>query len=99
MKQVTGGSKGTAREVDLHLKPGYQGKDAIERQAALFRSAMDSAARKGTRQIIFIHGAGSGRLREELLRILREEYPTAEYQDAPFSRYGYQSALLVTIKK
>jgi dsDNA-specific endonuclease/ATPase MutS2 len=87
------------REVDLHLRSGYSGTDAVERQIARFRGELESAVRRGDREIIFIHGVGSGRLREAIRQILSDNYPSFIFQDAPFSRYGYGGATLVTIKK
>lgn len=95
------GSSGRAgpREIDLHLKPAQAAADVIERQIARFRGELDGARRRGDREIVFIHGVGSGRLKEEIRRILKEEYPACLFQDAPFSRYGYGGATLVTIRK
>jgi DNA-nicking Smr family endonuclease len=87
------------REIDLHLKPAQSAADVIERQITRFRGELAGAVRRGDREIIFIHGVGSGRLKEEIRRILREEYPSCLFQDAPFSRYGYGGATLVTIRK
>jgi dsDNA-specific endonuclease/ATPase MutS2 len=60
---------------------------------------MNSAIRAGMREIVFIHGVGSGKLKEEIRRILAEEYPSCSFQDAPFSRYGFGGATLVAIGK
>lgn len=93
-------SAGTGtREVDLHLRSGYSQPDAIDRQLSRFRGELESAVRRGEREIIFIHGQGSGRLREEIRQILTDNYPSFIFQDAPFSRYGFGGATLVTIKK
>ncbi|MFZ2285429.1 MAG: Smr/MutS family protein [Bacteroidales bacterium] len=96
-KIVTGGA--VIREVDLHLRPGQSGAEAIGRQLAQFRGEMNSAIRSGLTEIIFIHGVGSGRLKEHIRSILTEEYPMCSFQDAPFSRYGFGGATLVTVKK
>ncbi len=87
------------REVDLHLGSGYSQPDAIERQLSRFRGELSSAVRRGDREIIFIHGQGTGRLREEIRQILTDKYPSFIFQDAPFSRYGFGGATHVTIKK
>lgn len=88
-----------AREVDLHLKKGYNSKDAIDRQLAMFRGELDNAMRTGVKEIIFIHGIGSSILKEELRRIISEDYPFCSYQDAPFSKFGFGGATLVTINR
>ncbi len=87
------------KEVDLHLKAGYNSDDGVERQIARFRSEIDSALRSGRKEIIFIHGIGSGKLKQELRRIVTEYYPTCSYQDASFSKYGFGGATLITINK
>ncbi|MCU0459228.1 MAG: hypothetical protein MUE37_09115 [Bacteroidales bacterium] len=80
------------REVDLHLPPGHSGTEALERQLVRFRGELNSAIRAGEKEIIFIHGAGSGRLREALRAAVAAEYPSCTCHDASFSRYGYNGA-------
>jgi dsDNA-specific endonuclease/ATPase MutS2 len=87
------------REIDLHLKPAQSVADVIERQITRFRGELEGAIRRGEKEIIFIHGVGSGRLKEEIRKILKEEYPACGFQDAPFSRYGYGGATLVSTRK
>ena len=94
-----GSRKGEAREVDLHLKSGYNSTDAIERQLARFRGELDNAVRTGLKEIIFIHGVGSGRLKDELRRTISDDYPSCSYHDASFSRYGFGGATVVVIGK
>lgn len=96
--RLRGDGKPKSKEVDLHMKSGYSGSDAIERQLARVRGEMDNAARSGLREIIFIHGVGSGKLKEELRRIITEHYPSYSYHDASFARYGYGAAT-VAVKK
>lgn len=87
------------RVIDLHLKAGYNSSDALDRQLARFRAELQSAMRAGEREIIFIHGSGSGKLKEELSRILATDYPSFSYYDAAFSRYGYGAAICVVINR
>lgn len=93
----SGGSK--IREIDLHLRPGQAGAEVKERQLARVRGELNSSIRAGAREIIFIHGSGSGRLREALRTLIATEYPSCTCHDAPFARYGYNGATTVTIKK
>ena len=88
-----------AREVDLHLPSGHAGPEALERQLARVRGELNSAIRAGEKEIIFIHGAGSGRLREALRGTVAAEYPFCACHDASFTRYGYNGATAVTIRK
>jgi hypothetical protein len=87
-----------SRVVDLHLKQGYSQGDALDRQIARFRGEMDSALRAGAGEIVFIHGAGLGKLKDEIRRIIAEEYPSCRCQDAPFGRYGVGGATMIIIK-
>lgn len=87
------------KAIDLHVKPGQAVAAIIERQITRFRGELVGAIGRGEKEIIFIHGVGSGRLKEELRRILKEEYPACTFQDAPFSIYGYGGATLVIIRK
>ena len=90
---------GVIREVDLHLPSGNAGPEALERQIARVRGELNSAIRAGEKEIIFIHGAGTGKLREALRDVISEEYPSCTCHDASFARYGYNGASEVTIKK
>src|SRR5512136_1058215 len=93
----TSGGRGV-RVVDLHLKAGYNQADAIERQLARFRGELDSAIRARAGEIVFIHGVGTGILKDELRRIVSSDYTSCGFQDAPFSRFGINGATLVVIK-
>jgi dsDNA-specific endonuclease/ATPase MutS2 len=96
---MTPSSGNKIREIDLHLKEGYNRPDAVDRQLARFRAELDSVVRTGLKEIIFIHGVGNGKLKQELRRILETSYKTCSYQDAPFNRFGFGGATLVIIKK
>ena len=96
---VPPGSGSGAREVDLHLPSGHAAAAALERQLARCRGELNSAVRAGEKEIIFIHGGGSGRLREALREIIAAEYPGCSCHDASFGRYGYNGATAVTIRK
>lgn len=87
------------REVDLHLRPGHTAGEALERQLLRFRGELNSAIRAGEAGVIFIHGVGSGKLREEIHAIIASDYPACSCHDAPFSRYGYNGATEVSIRK
>ena len=93
----SGGSKD--REIDLHLRPGQAGVEALERQLARVRGELNSSIKAGAREIVFIHGSGSGKLREALRAAIAAEYPSCTCHDAPFARYGYNGATIVTIRK
>lgn len=89
----------TAREVDLHLPSGQGGAESLGRQLARLRGEMNSAIRAGEKEIVFIHGVGTGRLREALLAIIKAEYPGCTCYDASFNTYGYKGATRVKTGK
>jgi len=96
---MAGRSAGVAREVDLHLPPGHGAAEALERQLARVRGELGSAIRAGEKEIIFIHGAGSGKLREAIYEVVAALCPSCSCYDAPFVKYGYNGATTVTIRK
>lgn len=101
--------KSTADEavVDLHadaildstaeMTPG----DIIQAQLARFTVALDGAIKGGggssPKRMVFIHGVGKGKLRYEIEKLLKREYPKLKYQDASFAEYGY-GAIMVFLK-
>lgn len=90
--------------VDLHIEKiarGYRNfapADSLRYQIDLFeRIIQQNRSHKGMK-IDFVHGSGTGTLRAELIKILHLKYAGFAYEDAPFSQYGYQGAIRVTIK-
>ena len=90
--------------VDLHIEKiarGYKSftpENIIDYQKNHFILTINRyRGRKGF-TIDFIHGVGRGVLRGELISILEKSYPGIQYSDAPFSIYGYQGAIRVTIR-
>lgn len=81
-------------EVDLHLEELVKNPSSvkewqkIEIQIDYFRACMNEAIEKKISEIVFIHGKGQGRLKEEL-RAACSAYPGVEYHDADFNRYGF----------
>jgi hypothetical protein len=80
-------------EIDLHtsVQPNSQSGptpgDLLTLQLDKFSRALNVAfmARK---ELIAIHGEGSGKLKNEIRRIAGEMFPDCEVMDAPFYRYG-----------
>lgn len=87
--------------VDLHadeLLPSTDGMSAgeiLEAQMSRFDIALSLAVKSGMHgRIVFIHGVGSGKLKYELLRRLRRDYPKLSWQDASFAEYGYGAIMV-----
>lgn len=89
------------REIDLHigeivdnsseLTPG----EIINIQLARFRTSLEGAIISKERSVVYIHGAGAGKLRHEIRRIIEREYTMCTYQDASFREYGYGATLVI----
>lgn len=90
-------------EIDLHAdslldsKSGMSASDILTYQLDTIRATMKSHSQRIGQKIVFIHGKGEGVLRNEMLKLLKREYPKAEIQDASFREYGF-GASLITIR-
>lgn len=81
-------------EVDLHIEnllPTHRGMsnaEIIDVQLRHFTKELDNAIRNNYYKIVFIHGVGKGRLREEIVAILKT-YTGVTYRYASYERYGW----------
>ena len=57
-------------------------------QLRYFQKELENAINGNFYKIVFIHGLGNGRLRQEILAILRN-YPELIVQDGSFKKYGF----------
>lgn len=87
--------------VDLHAQQiledtvGLSNGEIITAQLSRFRIALDLAIKSGKHgKIVFIHGVGSGKLKMEIQKILKSNYPKLASQDASFREYGYGAIML-----
>lgn len=62
--------------------------DTLLFQLNFARNVIFMASQKRVRRVVFVHGIGSGRLREELRRMIANEFPTVEYFDGDYQRFG-----------
>ncbi|WAC09486.1 Smr/MutS family protein [Dyadobacter pollutisoli] len=89
--------------VDLHIgkltqDSGKLSNDAIlKTQLETFESSLEMAIANGMEEITFIHGAGSGALKNELHRRLGKNQHVQYFKDAQKEKFGY-GATLVKIK-
>lgn len=100
--------KSTADEevMDLHAEAilnsteGLAPGEILQAQLARFTVALDGAVKGGTsspKRMVFIHGMGKGKLRYEIEKLLKRNYPKLRYQDASFAEYGY-GAIMIFLK-
>lgn len=86
--------KSLEKEVDLHIHElientnGLSNFEMLNIQLERVEKELDEAIAKHMKKIIFIHGVGNGRLRQEINSILKNTRGIT-YQDASFKEYGY----------
>ncbi len=82
-----------AIEVDLHIhhltddERGMDNYDMVNLQIDTARDKIEWAHRNNIPKLIFIHGVGTGVLRQEL-EFLLDRYDYLKYYDADFQKYG-----------
>jgi Smr domain len=92
-----------SRVVDLHIEKltdrfqHLSNADMITMQLAVFQQKFEDAIATGLDEITFIHGVGSGKLREEVHRVLAKHPNVDWFKDAQKEKFGY-GATLVRIK-
>lgn len=89
--------------VDLHIEKlvidtaGISNENIVKTQLSAFEANLENAIANGMEEITFIHGAGSGALKNELHRRLSKHKHVAYFKDALKDKFGY-GATLVKIK-
>ena len=89
--------------VDLHIEKiqkdfsGLSNEAILKIQLGTFEISLERAIANGMEEITFIHGSGSGVLRNELHRRLSKHQHVQFYKDAQKEKFGY-GATLVKIK-
>lgn len=82
------------KEVDLHIEElvddtaGLSNYEMLNIQLERVEKELDEAITKKMRKLIFIHGVGNGRLRQEIHSLLKKTGGLT-FQDAPYKDYGY----------
>ena len=81
-------------EVDLHIDElidsieGMTNNEMLQFQVNYFVTMLESAIVNKFFKIIFIHGVGNGKLKEEIRKVLKESYPFLKVYDASMAKYG-----------
>ncbi len=82
------------KEIDLHIEElvedfsGLSNAEMISIQLKHFSKEMDNAMKMHFRRVIFIHGVGNGKLKNEIRKELGN-YPGIAFKDADNRKYGY----------
>lgn len=80
-------------EVDLHIEElvedlrGLSNFQIVSIQIDAFHTALQNAIDKKAYSLVVIHGVGNGVLKNEICKIIKNEYGF-RYQDASLARYG-----------
>jgi len=86
--------KSLEKEVDLHIEElvdsikGMGSHEMLSVQLEHFEKELDEAILKGMKKIVFIHGVGNGRLKQEIIAILKT-IKGVTYQDGSYKDYGF----------
>lgn len=89
---------------DLHLEAFDTDKefandyDKLLFQLSCVREILRLANQKRVRKLVLIHGVGKGRLRNEIHTLLKQEYPSIEYLDGSYQKYGVGATELIIRK-
>ena len=96
--------KAPSHEVDLHIQKltdidpaTMSNTEMLKLQLQAFQDNLDRALATNMHEIIFIHGAGNGVLRNEIHKILSRNKLIKFYEDARKEKFGY-GATLVRLK-
>jgi hypothetical protein len=88
------------KEVDLHIEkltPHYakmNNAEMLTLQLDTFERYLDQAIAAGITELVFIHGVGNGKLRQEIHRRLSKHPHIRHYQDAKREKFGYGATLV-----
>jgi hypothetical protein len=86
--------KSLEKTVDLHINElvdrttGMSNFEMLNIQLEKFNTELDEAISKNMKKLIFIHGVGNGRLKQEIISILKTTSGVT-YQDASYKDFGY----------
>ncbi len=85
--------KSLEKEIDLHIEElienteGMTNHEMLSVQLEKFEKELDAAIAQGIKKIVFIHGVGNGRLKQEIISVLKT-IKGITYQDASYKEYG-----------
>lgn len=92
--------KSLEKEVDLHIEElidshsGLTNAQILNIQVEHFEQELDTAMAGGLKKVVFIHGVGNGRLKQELISILKT-LDGISYHDASYKKYGFGATEVV----
>ncbi|PTQ96617.1 Smr domain-containing protein [Mucilaginibacter yixingensis] len=90
-----------AGEVDLHIEKlrddhwSLKASEILAIQLARFHKALDAAIVHQLPEIVFIHGAGNGTLKQELHKALGKHQKVRTFMDARKEKFGYGATKVI----
>jgi hypothetical protein len=94
--------KPDVEEINLHIEEllddirGLDNGQILEIQKAHFIAALENGFTAKTKKMVFIHGVGNGRLKNEIRRLLDTQYAgLVHYYDASFQEYGFGATMVI----
>ena len=94
-------SKMDIAEVDLHMRikaesnSGPSSTEILNLQLNKFSIALKKAVFENKKELIVIHGDGSGKLKEEVRKMSKNLFPQFVIMDAPLYKYGSGATLII----
>lgn len=88
-------------EVDLHIEKlteipeTMRGKEIMDIQLSVFENTLEKAIASGKESITFIHGVGSGTLKNAIHKALGSHKNVSYFKDAKKDKFGYGATLVV----
>jgi len=88
-------------EVDLHIQElvddysTLSNAEILDIQMARFITTLEGGILSGTKKMVFIHGVGNGKLKQEIRKTIERKYPKLRTQDASFKEYGYGATMVI----
>ncbi|MDX2002983.1 MAG: Smr/MutS family protein [Chitinophagales bacterium] len=82
-------------EIDLHFdalvkdESGYNGAEKLQLQLDTFNKKLESAIANGLHSMIVIHGVGTGRLKQEIINIVKQHPKVKSYGPSFERKYGF----------
>ncbi len=87
-------------EVDLHIDEltdqakNMGNYEMLQLQLKIFQQNLEKAIAEKAKKIVFIHGVGNGRLKQEITTILKG-YSEVSFHDGSYKNYGYGATEVV----
>jgi dsDNA-specific endonuclease/ATPase MutS2 len=88
------------KEIDLHIQElmNLRNNKVLEVQLEMVKDEIEKAAINNISKIVFIHGVGTGKLRQSLRKLLKK-YEGITFSDASYRKYGAGATEVVIFSK